>query len=111
MKNEPPTEHNIKNQALLRDGFKCTVTGLYDYDTCLLMEANERGDKRTCTTQAAYLFPAAVVDVPKVSTAARKITTAPLSNMCHTAIFRVCLRSADHVRPCISSGIALQRRF
>ncbi|KAF5310124.1 hypothetical protein D9619_010378 [Psilocybe cf. subviscida] len=69
MKNEPPTEHNIKNQALLRDGFKCTVTGLYDYDTCLLMEANERGDKRTCTTQAAYLFPAAVVDVPKQSSA------------------------------------------
>jgi len=113
MKDKPHNDYNIKRQALLRDGFKCALTGLYDYDVWEQLRPNERGENRLSDTKAVYLFPESTQTVPKVSIIMKKTlkkTWHRLLYLFRLGIVRVGLRSTVHVWPRTSCGITLQRR-
>ncbi|KAJ6597187.1 hypothetical protein DFH09DRAFT_1023840 [Mycena vulgaris] len=60
MANAPKTKLDAKKHALVRDGYRCTLTGDYDFDSCmkhpeLLAKARATG-QALFATGAAYIF-------------------------------------------------------
>ncbi|KIY44176.1 hypothetical protein FISHEDRAFT_30452, partial [Fistulina hepatica ATCC 64428] len=70
MAEAPKSKADVKEQALIRDGYKCTVTQSYDMDVCYrlpdLMENVIAAKACTTVTQCAHLFSESAQDGNKV---------------------------------------------
>ncbi|KAJ6597188.1 hypothetical protein DFH09DRAFT_904366 [Mycena vulgaris] len=69
MAKTPKTKPDAKKQALVRDGYRCTVTGDYDFDSCkkhpeLLAKAQATG-QAMFATQVAHIFSESAQDGDK----------------------------------------------
>ncbi|KAF5310131.1 hypothetical protein D9619_010377 [Psilocybe cf. subviscida] len=72
LKNTPPTKYNVRKQALLRDGFKCVVSGIFDLETWSALSPDAKplhARERLSYTQTTSLFPQCVQGGPKESSA------------------------------------------
>lgn len=73
VKSAPTTQYEIKQQALLRDGCKCVVTGVIDYDAWRQLGLGKMPEKPMSMTQVAYLFSESAQHGSKVSVLTYKV--------------------------------------
>ncbi|KAG5720821.1 hypothetical protein E4T56_gene9696 [Termitomyces sp. T112] len=63
------TRHNVRKQALLRDGYRCTLTGLYDMESCKAMpeieQARLESAKPCAFLEMAHIFSESTQDDDK----------------------------------------------
>ncbi|EGO29879.1 hypothetical protein SERLADRAFT_445648 [Serpula lacrymans var. lacrymans S7.9] len=83
MVNAPGTKGEAKKRALLRDGYKCMISGAYDYDSCLKYpEIEELAANNVATnTQCAHLFSETAQDINQVGALVLMLISAYLSPM------------------------------
>ncbi|KAG5722831.1 hypothetical protein E4T56_gene3973, partial [Termitomyces sp. T112] len=63
------TRHTVRRQALLRDGYRCTLTGLYDIQSCMDMpeidKASLESAKPGAFLEVAHIFSESAQDGDK----------------------------------------------
>ncbi|KAF5359876.1 hypothetical protein D9756_003615 [Leucocoprinus leucothites] len=65
----PQTKKSVRKQALLRDGYRCAITGVYDVQSCIDIDeieaAADRGGSITLETEVAHIFSESAQDGDK----------------------------------------------
>ncbi|KAF5359877.1 hypothetical protein D9756_003616 [Leucocoprinus leucothites] len=65
----PQTKKSVRKQALLRDGYRCAITGVYDVQSCIDIDEIEavadRGGSITLETEVAHIFSESAQDGDK----------------------------------------------